>query len=95
MADVNDLGDVGDFEEPPRHPLDIQAELEKLSNATTETIFEEGIFDDYAEKFPEEFAYQMGETIAMVLGDRARRLRAKMIEGYDGGMAELEEMGVE
>ena len=83
------IGDVGDFEEPPRHPTDVQEELQRLSTNLTNTIFEDEIFDEFAEKFPEEFAYQIGETIAIVLGNRAQRFRGKLIEGFNDGIEEL------
>jgi hypothetical protein len=93
MSDT--IGDVGDFEEPPRHPDDIKAELAELSTKMTNDIFENEIFDEFVGKFPEEFVYQIGETIAIVLGDRAQGLRAKLIEGFDGGLEEPRDMNEE
>lgn len=89
MSDTNDLGDTDDFPRPARHPTDIKVELERLSTGVTNAIFEEEIFDEFALKFPEKFAYQIGEALAMLLGNRARRLRAKLLEGYDDGVDEL------
>ena len=84
MADTydDDLGGVEGVPVPPRHKEDIIKELQKLSSALTEAIFENDLFDEYAHKFPAEFAFQVGESVCL-LASPGRTARAKMIEGFD------------
>ncbi len=95
MSDINDFNDVSEFETPTRHPTDIQKELEKLSDDITNAIFEGEIFDEFVEKYPEEFTFQIGESIAMLLGDRAQRYRNELLKGFDSGIEQLTDMEID
>lgn len=86
MSDT--IGDVGDFEKPPRHPDDIKTEREKLASAMMEILFESDSFSNYGEKFPQEFAYQMGEAVVF-LAAPGRSVRAQLLQGYDDAVEDI------
>ncbi len=95
MADFNDSDDLSQFEKPPRHQEDVNAEIERLSIVLVDLLMENEDVQQYAELAPKAFAEQMGETIAMILGNRARLCFAMLRRGYESGIQELEDMDVE
>ena len=83
MADTNDFGDVGDFETPPRHPVEIKANIDTCHDLIMDMLLGDDDMCTYAKENPDDLvSFMIEQTIFAVLvvkGHRVDDLTPKFI----------------
>jgi len=73
MSDINNIEDVSEFEEPPRHPTDIERELQDYRDEFAE-LFEMEL--DWASLDLEDYIQHIGATVGNIICGLAYKQRA-------------------